>query len=424
MSEIVKQSVRAKKFEGTNVYEAAVERAKHIFNLHDTVSVSFSGGKDSTATLHVVLEAARQLDRLPVKAHFFDEEAIPYETEEYVRRVAARDDVDLDWYCLPLKENNACSTSSPVWYPWAKEDEDKWVRPMPPEAITEDDVAWWPKEKERRIAHVDGVDLLMYSPDMGVSCTCLGIRAEESLMRYRAVNRRSHAEDNYIVTSVSKRVELPHGLAFKGYPIYDWSTKDVWTAPNKFGWDYNAAYDVMEMAGVNAPSQRCSPPFGTEPLQKLHTYEACFPDIWDRMIDRCPGVAAAARYARTELYGYRGLPPKPPGVHWLAYTRVYLDRQAPEWRARTRKQIRGVLLQHKKVTADPILPDVPHPATGLAWADILQLAMRGDPRNRKQPGMKAATSPARYEQMLERYNAELDRLKETGELKECTLGGS
>jgi predicted phosphoadenosine phosphosulfate sulfurtransferase len=32
--------------------------------------------------------------------------------------------------------------------------------------------------------------------------------------------------------------------------------------------------------------------------------------VWEKMIDRVPGVGAAVRYARTELYAYRDRPQK------------------------------------------------------------------------------------------------------------------
>lgn len=58
------------------------------------------------------------------------------------------------------------------------------------------------------------------------------------------------------------------------------------------------------MAGVPISQQRCSPPFGVEPLQKLHPYASCFPELWDKMVDRVPGVGSAVRYALTELHGF------------------------------------------------------------------------------------------------------------------------
>lgn len=415
-----KQSVARKTFAGTNVWDAALDRMRHIYDMNDFVTVAFSGGKDSTATLNVALEIARERDRLPLHAVFFDEEAIPYETEEYVRRVYNEPDVDLKWYCIPLKNNNACSTADPVWWPWAPEHEDLWVREMPPEAITYEAIEGWPTEPDERPAHLDGVDQLLFGPELGQVCNCLGIRAAESLTRFRAVNRRTHGEDNYIVKSGHNRFRN-FGNIWKAYPIYDWSTEDVWTAPAKFGWDYNEAYDVMEMAGIGITQQRCSPPFAAEPLMKLHTYRECFPDIWERMIDRVPGADAASRYALTELYGFRAIPPKPPDQTWLQFTRMYLERQAPAWQAKSRRQIEDFIKGHFRKTSDPILYGAIHPATGLTWHHLVVIAMRGDPRDRKQPGAKAATSKEEHRVLRELYDAELRKLEEEGRMWEVEL---
>lgn len=98
-----------------NVYELGLARIRRAYELFDHVAVSFSGGKDSTVCLHLALEVAKELKKLPLDVFFFDEEAIHPETIEYMRRVVQRDDVRLRWFCLPVKHRNACSRKSPWW---------------------------------------------------------------------------------------------------------------------------------------------------------------------------------------------------------------------------------------------------------------------------------------------------------------------
>lgn len=135
---IAERHVKQRRHLSVDVWTLACERAATIFDTFDHVAVSFSGGKDSTATLQVALHVAASDPRfsrhLPMRTIFYDEEAVPFETEHYVRRMAQRDDVAIDWLCLPIQHRNACSRKSPYWWPWAPEAEPLWVRPLPPRA--------------------------------------------------------------------------------------------------------------------------------------------------------------------------------------------------------------------------------------------------------------------------------------------------
>lgn len=398
-----------------DVYTLARERTAHLLDSFDQVSVSFSGGKDSTATLMVALEVAHSdpafARHLPLRVVHWDEEAIPYETEEYVRRISQRDDVNLEWYCLPVQHRNACSRRSPHWWPWAPEAEALWCRPMPPEAITSlDGFPIWPESARPSIP---ACDPLLCKPEDGNSVQLLGIRAHESITRMRAVSTK--AVDNYIV-----RTGTPH--VWKAYPIYDWVTEDVWTAPAVKGWDYNRAYDRLEMAGVAAYHQRCSPAFGEEPIRGLSLYAQCFPDVWDKMIDRVPGVGAAARYARTELYGWGAYPEKPAGVTWPEFILHYLGKHGPDVQTLIARKIRGEITAHYRTTTDPVLVGVRHPATGLSWNHLLRLAMRGDFKERNRAVNEI---PKQHELpgAWQRYTAELARVLADGEFADLAAPG-
>jgi predicted phosphoadenosine phosphosulfate sulfurtransferase len=370
-----------------DVYTLALERAENTLASFDHVWCAFSGGKDSTAVLNVTLQVLRAnrerfARHLPLRTVFFDEEAIPIETEQYVRRVAQDPDIQLEWLCLPNKHRNACSRRHPYWWPWAPEARDRWCRELPPEAITT-----WPgfpiDPPEARLSapHTNG---LLSPPERGNTAILMGIRAQESMTRRRAVTRR--AVENYLI----HWPEGPgnEGNVWKSYPVYDWTTDDVWTAAGVHGWDYNTAYDRLEAAGLSRSQQRCSPAFGEEPLQKLHTYAACFPEVWDRMVDRVPGVGAAVRYARTELYGYQGLPPKPEGLPWPEFLAQFVDKFGPKERTVIGDRIRDEIQRHYHKTSDPIMVHSAHPTTGMSWEFLLRIAMRGDLKNRRQAGFK------------------------------------
>jgi predicted phosphoadenosine phosphosulfate sulfurtransferase len=392
-----------------DVLTLARQRIERCFDQFDTVMVSFSGGKDSTVVLNLALEEARKRDRLPLLVMSFDEEAIPYETEQYMRRVAQMPEVDFKWLCLPIAHRNGCSKSEPLWYPWAEEDRDKWVRPLPPEAITE----WgsWPlNPPEARITIPDGAHLLFNPREQGRIIMLMGIRADESITRRRAVSRRT--EDNYIIPHYPTS-SRPAWL-WKAYPIYDWTTPDVWRAPTQFGWDTNEAYDVMEMAGVNWHDQRCAPPFGEQPMRGLYTFKTCFPDIWDKTSRRVPGAATAARYANSTLYGagHGGFTGDDlvEGQSWQDKVAKIINEHPEGARQDVAKRVRQWIATHFRHTSDPIL-FAAHPVTGVGWRFLLKVAEKGDFKDRLQPAVgmtdeNRARLRKKYEKELEAYNAQ------------------
>lgn len=414
-------AVLAKKPVDQDVWTLALERTAYIMDTFDHVWVSFSGGKDSTAVLNVALEVAHSSPRyarhLPMRTVFWDEEAIPFETEAYVRRTGQRDDIALEWLCVPVQHRNACSRKHPHWWPWAPEAEALWCRPLPAEAIQT--VPGLPIDPPSARLSVPAMAGLLCPPERGNTAMLMGIRATESLTRYRAVARR--AIDNYVIkwdTGTSR------GNVWKAYPVYDWTTADVWTAPALKGWDVNAAYDRLEMAGLSHAQQRCSPAFGEEPLQGLHLYAQCFPEVWAKMAERVPGVGAAVRYARTDLYGYADRPVKPEGITWPEWIAHYAAQHPAGIAAQVAERLRGDILYHYNKTSTPILPETPNPETGMSWNFLLMVAMRGDFKGRKKAdALVAPPGTAQRAKRWTAYTTELDAIMKTGQASELGYPG-
>lgn len=404
-----------------DVLTLARARIRHIFELFDHVSVSFSGGKDSTIVLNLALEAARELGRTPLEVVFWDEECIYTENVDYVRRVAADPDVALKWMCVPVKHRNACSSESPVWYPWAPEDRHLWVRDLPPEAITVLP-GYDPSDPAQRLS-IPELSGLLFPPRLGNCAQLLGIRADESLIRRAAVSRR--VEDNYIVKDsggYGGADNVQHaGNVWKAYPIYDWQTADVWLAPKELGWDYCRVYDLLDQIGFTPGRQRLAPPFGEEPMQRLDQYHQCEPALWDRMLSRVPGAQTAKRYSRTELYAFGDVPDKPPGITYEAWLLDLVQTNfPPKEAAQVSKAIRAHLRMHYRKTADLLAPSVEHPLTGYDWAFFVKMAVRGNFKGRRQPKLGVKT-PEAFAAALAKYRANLQPyLDELAELRALT----
>lgn len=361
-----------RRFVNRTVYDLALERMNTLFDRFDKVVVSFSGGKDSTVCLNLALMVAAERGRLPLDVYTFDEEAIHPETVQYLARVAALPEVRFRWYCIPVKHRNACSRQVPYWHPWHPAERHLWVRDLPPEAITE-----LPGFKMGMT--MPDCPQLAYGPEHGTVADVRGIRAQESIRRLRSVSMKLH--DNWIAGA-------RNGHSYSVSPIYDWTTEDVWMAPKLFGWDYNRTYDVFDKAGVSPNAQRVCPPYGEEPLGGLHQYAECWPDLWHKMLARVPGASTAARYARTELYGYGGIE-LPDGKTWRSWLEDLIAFWPPAYQATVRGNIAELMRLHNRKTRNRTIPDViADPVSGCSWKFLCETAMRGDLKGRRSQSMQ------------------------------------
>lgn len=357
-----------------DVWEAALERTRFAYDHYDVVEVSFSGGKDSMAVLEAAIIVAREKGRLPVRTLFADEEANAPTTEDYVRRTAARPEVDLVWYTVPVWLRNAASSETSRWFPWDPDLEHLWVRERPPEGVTLEDLGiedpgpdgrWpWPIFYQNLVASE-----VRAGTRQGKTAIIMGIRADESMVRRKAVaNAR---RENYV---------MPGSVDFdKVYTIYDWDTTDIWSAARIHEWDHNEAYDHFEMLGINVRDQRVAPPFGQEPLGNMYMFAVLWPELWDRLAFRVPGAATAARYSKTDLYGFGGLPEKPDGEDWRPFIRRIIENQKEHNEKILRaQQVAKLIGKHHATSPDDPLLYEPHPNSGVGWKVLLKIAVRGD----------------------------------------------
>jgi len=361
-----------------DVYDLSCERVTKCLKKFDTVVVWFSGGKDSTVALHVTMDAAKALNKTPQIA-FFDEEAIPPETVEYCERVRQIYPAQFHWLCVPIKHRNACSRSSPWWYPWGRESKDLWVREFPSVGVNEDGYPLFQRTAHEKMAG------MFFPPNYGSVCSIMGIRTQESLNRFQAIASFKTGHDAFFAADHWKHVT-------RAYPIYDWAHEDVWFAPERFGWDYNRSYDLMQKAGVPIHNQRCAPPFGEQPLERLWTYHVCWPHLWDKMTARVPGAATAGRYSRTSLYGYGASDEqmKPAGLSWREFITKKINEYPVKDRAQCAKGIRRFLDDHAMKTKDPLPDSEPHPESGVCWMTIAKIVLKGDLKGRKTISLRAA----------------------------------
>lgn len=354
-----------------SVYDAAIERINKLYDTFDKVIVSFSGGKDSTVCLNLCYEVAKQRNKLPLDVYFWDEEAIQPETVEFVERVRQREGIRFRWLCVPIKHRNACSRSEPWWHPWNPRAEKRWVRPMPDNVETYVDGFHWD-------ASIPDIAYKVYGREHGKIADVRGLRADESMRRFRAVANK--LQDNWIGGAIE-------GYSYPVSPIYDWTSIDVWTAPKMFGWDYNKAYDLMTMAGMPLSMQRVCPPFGEEPLGNLWIYAECWPKLWHKMTARVPGANTAGRYASSELYGYGGRFERPQGMTWEQYTYSLLELYPSDVAEVMKGSLETILLKHATMSKKPVHETEENLITGVSWKLLANIMHRGDLKKRRAGGL-------------------------------------
>lgn len=275
---------RQRMFLDINCVDAARQRIRHVYDTFDTVCVQFSGGKDSTAVLWLAKEVHDERGLGPVKVIFRDEEMVSPLTMEYVERVKQYDWVDMEHYCLPY--------AAEVWVLGKRESiilwsenrmkEGRLLRPLPPDAIT---------------AYHFGLDHsqpVPESPDYytlqgkkGKVAFLTGVRASESMVRYRSLVQKLH--ENYIVTPYKSKRGLPLKFA---KVIYDWQINDVFKFIHEHGAEYCEYYDLAALTGSNT---RIGIPLHSVAIRRIGDVVATEPEFYDQLYSCFPEIDAQRR---------------------------------------------------------------------------------------------------------------------------------
>ncbi|MGL6024108.1 MAG: phosphoadenosine phosphosulfate reductase family protein, partial [Cetobacterium sp.] len=273
-----------KKYTKENVYEKARERVGFIFDSFDKIYVSFSGGKDSSVCMHLACEEARRKGK-KIVVLFIDTEAQYKMTIDHIKKVLSEyaDVVIPMWVALPMESPNSLSYLEPTWIWWEREKESLWVRELPTDAITEENnlISFY----ERNMPFETFVKKFGDWLGDGENVACIqGIRADESLNRFRAIAKNTNSFKGLKwSTAVSK-------TTYNFYPIYDWRTEDIWTYNSKFGKQYNPIYDMMYKAGLSISQMRVDEPFGSEAKAGLNLFKVIEPNTWCKVVNRVSGA--------------------------------------------------------------------------------------------------------------------------------------
>ena len=86
------------------------------------------------------------------------------------------------------------------------------------------------------------------------------------------------------------------------YPIYDWTTLDVWQYLREYNVDFPEAYLWMYQTGINRNQLRISQFFSVDCVSSLLHIAEFEPGLWDRILRREPNAYLALLYWDSEFY--------------------------------------------------------------------------------------------------------------------------
>ncbi|MBQ8465182.1 MAG: DUF3440 domain-containing protein [Alphaproteobacteria bacterium] len=313
-----------KKYLDINVYEATQQRLKYIFDNFENIYVSFSGGKDSGLLLNLVLDYKHR-HNIQKKIGVFhqDFEAQYQATTDYVEKMFLDnlDDIDPYWVCIPQGSRCAVSNFQMYWYPWDDQKEADWVRPMPkhPFIINLQNHKFdFYKYKMAQEDFYMEFGKWYSRQHTGKTICLLGIRTDESLNRYRA-----YATNQKHTLSKNKWHPKIWNNFYHAYPLYDWTTKDIWIAYGKFGFEYNKIYDLFYKAGLSIHQMRVASPYHESAKAHLNLYRVLDPQTWIKVVARVQGANFGAIYGNSKVLGNKRFD-LPPGHTWRSYVKFLL----------------------------------------------------------------------------------------------------
>jgi len=304
-----------------DVLEAARRRISWTLDRFPKIYISFSGGKDSTIMLHLVMDEIVKRGR-QAGVLFVDLEGQYKLTIDHIEHCynLYREYSEPYWIALPLHLRNAVSQFEPHWICWEPDRESDWVRSLHPLSIN--DESYFPFFRH-------GMEFEEFVPEFGkwyggdkLTACFVGIRTDESLNRWRT-----------IVSGKKQCMEGKRWTTWCGanlwniYPIYDWRTKDVWTYHAKHpAQPYNKLYDRMHQAGLSIHQMRICQPYGDDQRKGLWLFHVIEPETWARIVARVNGANQGALYAQESGNILGRLKITKPGGHtWESFAMLILE---------------------------------------------------------------------------------------------------
>lgn len=308
---------------GIDVLTAARERIKYTFDNFEKIYISFSGGKDSSVMVHLVMEEAIKRN-VKVGLLFIDLEAQYQYTIQHVKHIFElyKDHIISYWCSLPISLSNSVSVYEPRWVCW--EPKKEWVRQSDDLSITSQ--SFFPFYKYAMEFEEFAPQFGKWFSDGKRTACFVGIRSDESLHRYATIS--SKTKISYNNTQWTTLVERN---LYNVYPIYDWRTEDIWKYNGKYFKPYNKIYDLMHKAGISIHQARLCQPYGYDQRRGLWLFHILEPETWSKIVSRVNGANSGAEFVQYSgnISGQIKIT-KPEGHTWESFAKLLLKSMPKE----------------------------------------------------------------------------------------------
>lgn len=277
-----------------NVLEAARERVSYIFDSFDSIVVSISGGKDSEVTAHLFLTEAHKRNRR-IGLFYLDEEVVYKATIEMISYLMDMypENTIRYWLQIPFNLTNSTSMLEGQLNAWDAEKRNLWMHKRSSKNIRQK--TWSHKtliaDKNKGFGFYD----VLRNFQMGFSDTAfiVGLRAMESLDRYRAVTKHPGYKD------INWSTKQNRGNC-NFYPIYDWAESDVWKYIGENNLKYHRYYDFAFKKGVPIHYMRVSSLTHEKAFKSIQDLPEFEFDTYEKLLKRIKGISFAQETARNK----------------------------------------------------------------------------------------------------------------------------
>jgi len=279
-----------KVYKNQNVFDAALDRMRWIFSEFPNPVVAVSGGKDSTVVFQLAMIVAEELNRLPLKVFFLDQEAEWQGTIDIIKEIMYDERVEPYWCQVPFVLFNATSSTDQWLECWDASKKDIWIHQQDPISIKENHTG------EIRFAKL--FDALMeYHFDGEKMCLIGGMRTEETPKRFLSLTNKAIYNGRTWGKRLSRKQEH-----YTFYPIYDWSFSDVWKSILDNDWNYNRIYDAQYRFGIPVRYMRVSNVHHETAIRQLFYMQEIEPETHNRLTRRLAGIDMATKFGSDD-YG-------------------------------------------------------------------------------------------------------------------------